>query len=250
MSAAVTVLRVLDCDGPEHYCTDLPPLSVPPSSRRWIGVSPERFYLDHRVPSLEVVFPPRFQQLPYVPGFGGHFRRAHCKCTVADEFVCGVEHPDRPESDAARERRLQAATVVSLREVRWSAFIGDLYGTGEVRGEPVAEKWKRASRARVNPPDPPRRDRKLTDDEWREALKWIKARPLRGALQPFRKEVAAQTWLELRAPPERAEPVENFAQEVRRAWERAKRIIREQNKTSWACPKPSVGGKEGDRRFF
>lgn len=184
---------------------------------------------------------PRFQRCPYVPGFGGHRRRWACKCTEADEFICGALHPDAHEAPAQVERRRQAATVVALREARVSTWLAELYGTGapRFRVDPDDEPYKRPSEAKAEKTPPKRRTRRLSDAEWRRALIWIGRQRLRGELANRRAEVCSQTWLELRQPPAGSKPT-SFLDEVRLAWLRAQMAIRAENETAWVLPNPKT----------
>ena len=194
-----------------------------------------------------VALAPVPRRLAYVPGFGGHGPRSRrCRCSIADELICGFPHPDARESAAARDRRLQAALVVSLREARVSEWLADLYGTGAEReDDPKPAPYKRPSEAEEKE-EPARGARDLSKEEERDALGWMRRQRLRGSLSSQRKEIAAQAWLELRRPPVRS-VFRSFTHEVRCAWERAKRAIRAENETTWALPKPDRDAREKDR---
>jgi hypothetical protein len=180
---------------------------------------------------------PAPRRLPYVPGFGGHRRRWVCKCTIADELICGVPHPDKRESPDAIRRRKEGALVTSEREARRSAWLADLYGTGAERSHDLAPPtYKRESEAKLEKVGPPRRKRALSDAEWRTALAWMRRQPLKRTLEKMRQSIAAQTWLELCTPPVRS-VFASFADEVRRAWERAVRATRDETEPMWALPK-------------
>jgi hypothetical protein len=209
-----------------------------------LGVSPEevRAVKAHAPPKLvtEGAYETRLvevKRLPYVPGFGGHKKHSACKCTEADEYICGAPHPDAHESREQIERRLKGATIIALREARMSEWLAELFGTGADRDEDYVEPYRRPSRATARR-ESARRDRPLSDAEWRRALIWIRRQPLRGALVEHRVEIAAQAWIELRRPPAGEKP-KNFLDEVRRAWERAVKRIRQENEGAWTMPKPS-----------
>jgi hypothetical protein len=182
------------------------------------------------------------KRLPYVPGFGGHRRRSECKCTIADELICGASHPDKKEAPADVERRKRSALVVSEREARISSWLADLFGTGAEREEGVLYLYDRPSTAKARAV-PDRTDRAMDDSEWRAALAWMRKQPLRGELVKHRSEVASQFWLELRRPPRReSEP------NLRKALERAKKRIRQEHGSSWTVPRPSLVGSDGRKQ--
>lgn len=192
------------------------------------------------------------KRLEYIPGFGGHTRRSHCRCTEADELVCGVCHPDKRETPAKIELRQRGAQVVAEREARISAWLADLYGTGEERGEPGTERpasWQRPSRALAELAPTSRRERPLSDDEWAKALSWMRKQILRKEERDHREEIAAQAWIELRTPPQELGEC-TFDEEVSRAWERAKRVLRRERSSVRVRVRSnsfdSTGRKRGD----
>lgn len=216
-------------------------------------------------------------RLEYVPGFGGHRSRRTCACRASDERVCGRPHHDARESAAAVRARQETALLVSRREARDSANLGDVYGTGQARTlsviaelhqtfetavslgklviarrlretiivlEEERSSYKRPSRSKPKS-SPNREESTISSDERSEALRWIRRQPLRGSLQEHRTEVAAQAWIELHSPPPGSEALP-FADKLRRSWERAKRAIRVENQTAWHCPEPSTDSEEQD----
>lgn len=190
------------------------------------------------------------KRLDYVPGFGGHLRRAHCKCSEADEYVCGVCHPDKHETQATIERRLRGAQVVAEREARISAWLGDLFGTGAEREELCEdpyEPYREPSKATFVEATTPRRDRELSKAEWAVALAWMRKQPLRRAEQEHREELAAQAWIELRTPPV-SSTFADFHDELSKAWQRAKWAIRQEQRSARVRVRASAYDASGKKR--
>jgi hypothetical protein len=165
----------------------------------------------------------RIERLPYVPGFGGHRRRWQCKCVVTDEAVGGRVSEPR-ESERKREMRLRGATVIGAREARVSAWLAELAGHDTRRLTPSAEV-RRSLSMRTSP----RVLRELSDEEWREALRWARKQRLNKVAEMSRQDICAQFWIELRTPPADAKALSDIDAR-RQAWERARMVIR--NETS------------------